>query len=265
MSMVKRIMASCLLLCLVCAAACALAAPTQNFRDFLADEGFDPNDKQVQSHVHFVDQTARAMDVELTVEGMYYDGDTLLIGWKTENLIPEEPALVLYTEVTFDGVPIWADADHPLSFWWPRMFGLFVAGEPINNLMWRFRTEDLERYNLHGEVDVVVYFTVKRPEKPIAVVDPDIHTPYDHEGMEVDRQAMVDAMRTYGVTIAEPGDLDVEAWKEKGYLVLNRYGEHYPKDESEGIAALTGMDMPDTKDQDVSITFRVDLDALAAP
>lgn len=238
----------------------AHAAPSQNWNDFLLDERYAA-DAETASHVLVLGQTEEVLDVALTLEGLYYDGDDFLLGWRMENLRPEEPALVLATDVFIDGTPHFAFADHPLSTWLPEMFGLFVAGDPINNLMKGYHAY-MEDFDWSGEVEVSAYFTVKRPTKPIAVVDPEIHVAYDDEGTETDRQAMMEAMRTYGVTIAEPGDEDVDAWKEKGYLVLNRYGEHYPDDPSEGVSAITGLDLPDSETQEVVMSFHVNLDEL---
>lgn len=259
----KRLVAIWMTLCLLSLSVFALAAPSQNLMDYLADEGIDTSDESAMAHVYTVGDAKEALGVALTLEGMYFDGESLYIGWRTENLRPEEPVLVLYTDVTINGESIRADADHPVSYWWPRMFGLFVAGDPINNLMGRFLVEDTSDYDLQGEAEVSAHFTVMRPTKPLVIIDPEIHVPYDIEDMETDRLAMIEAMQAYGVTIAEPEDTDVAAWQDKGYQVVNRNGEHYLADESEGRAALTGADFPDVETEDVVLSFTVDLDALA--
>lgn len=260
-SFIPRALAICLTLCLLSSA--AFAAATQSLEDFLLDEGIDMADAQARAHVLAIGDAKRALDVEITLEGLYFDGTKLLIGWRTENLTPQKPALVLYTEVQADGVPLRADADHPVSSWWPAMFGLFVAGDPINSLMGRFIIEDAAACDLSGTVEFSAYFVVKRPTKPVVVTDPEIHIPYDHEGTETDRQAMLEAMQAYGVTVADADDTDIQAWREKGYLVVNRFGEHFPQNGAEGVSALTGADLPDTADEEIVLTFQVDLDALA--
>ena len=52
---------------------------------------------------------------------------------------------------------------------------------------------------------------------------------------------------------------------EKGYLVLNRYGDSHLEDWKEGdsVPALMGSDLPDSERQEIVITFHVNLDDLA--
>lgn len=263
--MKKLFLSLCGLLCALLIASIASAAPTQNLMDFLRDEHFDIEDEAVRAHVFTVGQTEEALDVAITLEGLLYTDDTFLIGWRTENLRPLEPALILYTKVTVDGEPIWIYMDHPISRWYPCMFGLFEAGDPINNLMGRFRVNDPETYDLHGDVEVTAYFVVKRPQKPLVVVDPKIHVPYDDEIGERDRHAMISAMQECGVVIAEPGDMDVVTWRERGYIVLNQYGwELNDEGINTGYSVLEGEDMRDCEERNLEISFRVDLDKLLA-
>lgn len=260
----KTIIAIMTLICTLFMVSHSFAEPTQDLWDFLADEGFDTSDSQIRSHVFAVEQTQEALDVALTMEGLLYDGEHFILGWRTENLRPESPALVLYTEVTVNGATIQAYADHPVASWWPAMFGLFVAGDPINNLMGRFRVEDAHAYGWQGEVEVVAHFIVKRPTKPMVVVDPKIHEVYENEGTELDRQAMIHAMQSHGVTIAGLNDMDVAAWQDNGFLVVNQYGEHFLEDGSISSSALKGTDLPDAETKEVKISFRVNLDTLLA-
>lgn len=261
--MQKYFVALWVLLCMLLTSVFASAAPTQNLLDFLQEEQFDTTDAAVLSHVCTIGRTKNALDVAITLEGLLYDGDTFLIGWRTENLRPLEPALILYTKVTMNGVPIWTNVDHPLSRWYPSMFGLFEAGDPINNLMGRFRIYSPDEYDLHGEAVITAYFTVKRPRKPLVVVDPEIHVPYDDEIGKRDRHAMIAAMLECGITIAEPDQMNVAAWREKGYLVLNRIGWPLNDDGiNTGYSALEGADLPDCDEQNVEISFKVHLDKL---
>jgi len=242
----------------------AMAAPTQNWNDFLADYGMDAAHPRTAAHVTIPGRTEEALGVAVSVEGLYYDGETFLLGFRTENLLPESPALVLYTDVFINGAPARAIADHPLSRWFPQLFGLSVAGDPINNLMTDFNA-DMDFFEWSGEAEISSRFIVIKPLKPIVIVDAEIHGAYDHEDMETDRQAMLSALRAGGVAIAEAGDTDADAWREKGYLVLNRYGDSHLEDGKEGdcVPALTGLDLPDSERREIVITFRVNLDELA--
>ena len=242
----------------------ALAAPTQNWNGFLADNGIDVTNPQTAAHGMILGQTKEALGVAVSVEGLYYDGETFLLGFRTENLRPQSPALVLYTDVIINGAPARATADHPLSRWSPHIFGLSVAGDPINNLMTDFNA-DMDYFLWNGAVEVSSHFIVLKPSKPIVIVDAEIHNAYDHEDMEEDRQAMLSALRAEGVTIAEAGDTDADAWREKGYLVLNRYGDSHLEDWKEGdsVPALTGLDLPDAERQEIVIAFHVNLDDLS--
>ena len=65
----------------------------------LADMGLNPTDKQVQSHVLPLTQREQALGVELSLEGLYFDGQRFLLGWKTNNTKPKSPALVQYTQL----------------------------------------------------------------------------------------------------------------------------------------------------------------------
>lgn len=260
----KLIICSLLVLTMAFALTAACAAPTQSFDDLLADYGLDPADSAVQSHVARIGQSVSVLDVELRMEGLYYDGDRLLIGWKTDNLKPEQPALVLYTNVRLGGISVDADADFPISQWWPRVFGLFVTGDPINGLMGAFYSENAKDFLLQGTQEVTVSFTVKRPLEPIAVVDADAHTPYEDADTEADRQSMLAAMETCNVTIAQEGELDVKAWQDKGYLVVNSGGELLNADgTTDDTSMLNGEDLTEADDADITFTFTVDFDALS--
>ena len=251
-------------------AATAYAAPTQSFDDYLADYGLDPSDPEVQSHVLRIGQSVRVLDMELSIEGLYYDGERLIIGWKTNNLRPEQPALVLYTNVRLGGISADADADFPLSLWSPRAFGLSVPDDPLNDLMGAFCREDAQEYDLRGIQEVTVEFTVKRPHKPVAVVDTEIYTLADNGFAKDDIQSMLAAMDACNVTVAPEGDTDVKAWQDNGYLVVNRGGEILNSDgATDDRSILNGEDLInaesviDADEADVAFTFTVDYDALA--
>lgn len=243
----------------------ASAAPAQSFDALLMDHGLDPADPQVLSHSMALHESAEMLGVELALEGLYFDGRTFLLGWRTDNLRPEQPALVLYTNVTLGGISVGADAyaDFPLSQWWPQVFGLFVTGDPVNDLMGAFTLENAQDYALHGVQEVAVYFTVKRPHLPVAVVDANIHTPYADAAAETDRQSMLAAMAACGVTVAQPDELDARAWQDQGYLVVNRAGELLHGDGAAGdMTLLNGEDLIDADVADITLSFTVDYDAL---
>lgn len=260
----KRILCTALTLVVLLQLPAALAAPTQTFADMLADKGLNPTDKQVQSHVLPLTQREQALGVELSLEGLYFDGQRFLLGWKTNNTKPETPALVQYTQLTVGGVPISADADYPIALWWPRAFGLFVTGDPINNLMECFDTRDAADDPLHGVQEVIAYFTVKRPTKPLVVVDGEINTPYEDQDTETDRQSMLAAMKACGVTIAQPGDMDVKTWQARGYEVINQYGD-LANDLSNdtNVEALNGDGWLNADTAAFTLRFTVDFDLLA--
>jgi len=260
----KRILCAVLALVVLLQVSAALAAPTQTFADMLADMGLNPTDKQVQSHVLPLTQREQALGVELSLEGLYFDGQRFLLGWKTNNTKPKSPALVQYTQLTVDGVPISADADYPIALWWPQAFGLFITGDPINNLMDYFDTRDAADDQLHGTREVIAYFTVKRPIKPLVVVDGEINTPYQDQDTETDRQSMLAAMKDCGVTIAQPGDMDVKTWQARGYEVINQYGD-LANDLSNdtNVEALNGDGWLDADTATVTLRFTVDFDLLA--
>jgi len=211
-----------------------------------------------------VSRSEEALGVEISVEGMYYDGKKLAIGWRTNNTQPSQPALVFYTGVTIGGVSIQADYDYPISQWWPRVFGLSVAGDPINDLTDTFYTKNLQGYDLHGVMEVTANFIVKRPRQPIVVIDAEINVPCGDEDTETDRRAMLQAMRDCGVTIAQPGDMDVKTWRERGYLAVDQSGDLI-NDEgtTEGMPAFNGEDMPDADAAEVELSFSVDFDSLS--
>ena len=164
----------------------AAAMPTQNWNDFLADEGIDATSAQTAAHEMILGQTEEALGVALSVEGLYYDGETFLLGFRTENLQPQTPALVLYTDVTINGTPAIATADYPVSLWSPRIFGLSEAGDPIDNLTWAFRAY-MDSFSWNGEVEISSHFIVLKPTKPIVIVDAEIHNAYEYADMEEDR------------------------------------------------------------------------------
>jgi len=255
-----------LLLCIVWIGTAACAAPAQTFDAMLADFGLDASDAQVQAHCLAVDESAEALDTRIGVEGLYYDGERLLIGWKTENLEPGQPVLVLYTNVRIGGISVgdFAYADYPVSLWWPQAFGLSVAGDPLNGLMDAYYTEDAKDFLLEGTQEVEVSFTVKRPTKPLVVVDEDALIPYADADSEADRQSMLAAMEACGVTIAQAGELDVQAWMDKGYLPVNRGGEFLNSSgTTDDMPIFNGEDLIDADTSDITLTFTVDFDALA--
>ncbi|MCL2811714.1 MAG: hypothetical protein FWD25_07480 [Clostridia bacterium] len=225
----RKIVAMLLLVCLLCEACLAYA-------EVLTDE----ND-------YIIDQTAEALGMALTLETLYYDGVTFHLDYRAENLRPETPALVLYTKVMVDGERV-ATTGHPAAHWYPHVFALFMGDEKIYNLSWASFIAQVNEYAWQGEVEVTASFVVKRPTKPMVVVDDEV--------TENDRQAMLEAMRAHGVTIAGLDEMDADVWREKGYLVVNRYGWNTP----DGEFVVT--DLSDVETEEVEITFRVDLDAL---
>ncbi len=258
----KHILWVALVIVMVLALSAASAAPTQTFDALMTDYGITPED--AQAHSLAVAESAEALGVAISVDGIYYDGDRLLIGWKTENLQPEQPVLVLYTNVRLGGISVEADADYPLSLWWPEAFGLFVTGDPINGLMKAFYSENAKDFLLQGTQEVTADFTVKRPQKPIVIVDADVLTPYEDKDTETDRQSMLAALEACGVTIAQPDEMDVQTWMDNGYLVVN-YGGEFLNTEgtTNDMVALNGEDLLDADIVDITLSFTVDFDALA--
>ena len=251
---------------IIIAATAACAAPAQTFEALLAEYGLNAADAQVRAHSLALDENAEALGVRIGIEGLYTDGDRLLIGWKTENTEPERPALVLYTDVRIGGISVGelAFADYPISLWWPQAFGLFVTGDPINGLMNGYYTEEAKDLLLKGKLEVEVSFTVQRPLKPLVMVDADILTPYTDADTEADRQSMLAAMEACGVTVAQPGGLDAQAWMDKGYLPLSYGGDFLGSDgTTDGMAALNGECLADADQADVTLKFTVDFDALS--
>lgn len=252
---------------LLLAVSAASAAPAQTFDVLLGEYGLASANAQLQqSHCAAVSESAEALDTQISVDGLYYDGRCLLIGWKTENLKPEQPVLVLYTNVRVGGISVgnYADADYPVSIWWPQAFGLSVTGDPINGLMDAFYTADAADFLLQGTQEVSVAFTVKRPAKPLVVIDADILTPYADADTETDRQTMLAAMDACGVTIASADELDVQTWMDKGYLVVNAAGEFLNTDgTTDDMPVMNGENLVDADVADIALTFTVDFDALA--
>ncbi|HPF88829.1 MAG TPA: hypothetical protein PK537_12340 [Candidatus Limiplasma sp.] len=256
----------CLAAALLLTVGAASAAPAQSFEALLGEYGLDAADAQVQTHCMTVEESTEAMGARISVEGVYFDGERLLIGWRTNNLAPEQPVLVLYTDVRIGGVSLGneAYADYPISAWWPQVFGLSVTGDPINDLMDAYDLEQAQDYDLQGTQEVSVYFTVKRPIKPLVVVDADVLTPCADADAETDRQSMLAAMDDCGVSIALSDELDAQTWMDKGYLVVNQGGELLNAEgTTNDMAALNGEDLTDADIADVTLTFTVDFDALA--
>jgi hypothetical protein len=265
----KLVFCSLLVLTMVLAVTAVSAAPAQSFDDLLAEYGLDPSDPDVQSHVLKIGQNVRVLDVELSIEGLYYDGECMMIGWKTNNLRPEQLAMVLYTNVRLGGISADADADFPVSRWWPQAFGLCIPGDPLNGLTDAFFREDAQEYALRGTQEVTVDFTVKRPHQPIAVVDDDIYTFCNDADLKADLENMLAAMDASNVTVAPEGDTDVKAWQDQGYLVVNCGGETLNADgTTNDMSILNGEDLinaesvVDADEADVSFTFTVDYDTL---
>ena len=265
----KVIICSLLALTMALAVTAVSAAPAQSFDDLLAEYGLDPSDPAVQSHMLRIGQSVRVLDMELSIEGLYYDGERFLIGWKTDNLRPEQPALVLYTNVRLGGISADADADFPISLWWPQAFGLSIPGDPLNGLMDAFYREDAQEYGLQGMQEVTAEFTVKRPHRPIAVVDAEIYTLVKDGVAKADVQSMLAAMEASGISVALEGDTDVKAWLDQGYLVVNCGGEILNADgATDDRSVLSGEDLIDAEsvidadEADVTFTFTVDYDAL---
>ena len=262
----KSVFCSLLILMVVLAATAASAAPTQSFDDYLADYGLDTSNPEVQSHVLRIAQSVRVLDMELSVEGLYCDGQRLIIGWKTNNLQPEQPALVLYTNVRLGGISADADADFPLSQWSPLTFGLSIPGDPLNDLMGAFYREDAQEYDLQGIQEVAVSFTIKRPHQPIALVDSDLYTLFTDDSFSEGLQNMLAAIQAANVTVAPEGDTDVTVWQDNGYLTVNCGGEILNTDgTTDDMPLLNGEDLIDAEEADVTFTFTVDYDALIGP
>lgn len=130
-----------------------------------------------------------------------------------------------------------ADADFPVALWHPRVFGMQVAGDPRDGIVWAFRVSDVPAQGFEHINQLMVGISVIRPLQPMVVVDEEMLAPQDDAEMEADRLAMIEAMETHGVTVAGPDALDAGTWRAQGYLVLNHNGEEV----AEGVDALTGL------------------------
>lgn len=248
-------------LCLLCMmlSTAASGAATQNLHDFLQDEGYDTTDAQVMQSVHEVGESAEALGVEITVEGLLYDGETLLMGWRTENKTPDELALVQYIEVTAGGQVLDADADHPLSSWIPHYMSRNVHDDPNNNLMGRFIIEHARRYGLAGEVAFVAKFAVQRPIKPLALYDPDGLTRDVEDAAMLDNKAMLDALASQGIPIVESME-EAKALMAQGTVLVAYGGDPLYLSDGEFVSSSIGdLAADDCEQEAFEIAFTVDL------
>ncbi len=252
-----------LLLALALAAAAAFAAPAQTFDALLADYGLDAADPQVRAHILTADESMEVLDLDLRLQGLYYDGQRLLLGWNTYSLEPESPSLVICQGITIGGVSVGGDAGFPCAQWWPRVFGVVPAGEPDNDFMGGFYTDQARAYGLQGTLEIAAAFTVLQPKKPLVVVDANLLTPSGDAAAEADRQSQLTLLEEYGIPVAQSGDLDAAAWRARGYLPISRAGEPLILQAAAySLDTLSTALYADTAEYTLALT--VDFDALAA-
>ncbi len=252
----------------VCWTACAM--PAQSFEEFLTDYqcGYDVHHAQPLNHKD------QALDVAIAVEGVYFDGEWLIAGWRTDNLRPQTTALVLYAELLVNGQRVSADADYPIDIWSPNVFDIGNADHPDGGRV-RGARFDVSGMDLGGEVEITARFIVKRPYQPMVMVNAALDAYFKEMGYaQADIAARKEAIKSHGVTIAGPGEMDPEAWQDKGYFVVDGHGwyavggEYYSALDLNELAAYgsgpfdTDAVPPDMERGEMDITFTLNLDKL---
>lgn len=226
----KRFMSVCAMLTL-CAACAAVPIGDVWAEEALpyhaAKQPFALSERQA-ALLRQIDASETVDGICLTVTGLLFDGEVVVVDWTIENEKPEALALVRVDSVTIEGLPVEAHQDFPWNQWLPRAFGLDVADAPrgpfaVGGMSGRISGETPS----DGKLTICVSASIMRPTKPLAAVDPELIAPETPVPWQEDLDALLLSMRQNGVEVAEADALLPEAWMEKGYAVVDRSGSFY--------------------------------------
>lgn len=168
--------------------------------------------------------------VAITVTGAMYDGEKLALSYSVENLKPENLVSLHIESVTLgnkraDPVFVFPDRES----WIPYAFGmqeLSWSRNPVSGGM------NCIVYSepLRGQQEVIVHYSVHRPLHPLVVLDEGLIEPLDSiedDEYRAEKQALIDAILSSGVKIADRQHQDAQWWNDKGYGVLDITGSFF--------------------------------------
>lgn len=237
----------------------ALALSQTGLLDFLVGNR-EKASPDLKNSMQVIDATAEADHIRLHITGAAYDGEKLAISWETENMSPQNPAMLSVWSVTASGQEVWPNFSAFDGDWLPMLFGLQEEGfdrQIVTGGMVGLAPKE----KLSGQVPVEVKIAIQRPTGPIVVVDESL---YPQEGEdEADQQnrlEMIALLQESGLDIAPQDQLDPQAWVEKGYVPVNEGGQVVGNVDQQSLQGLY-TEYPGLMKKTDTITLQFMLDA----
>lgn len=249
-----------LILVLALAGAAAAATSPQVLRWLVGPDEQPSAGLESIAKTLYVAQTAGDITVRLT--GYVTDGQELALSLEMENAEPTRPVFVVLSSVHMGGVDI---QRHVLSIaydeykWvpWPFLDVLPAERNPVT-YGWKFWIGDVDASESGSELPVTATLHILRPTLPFAIVDEIMHgglAEYD-EDAQAEIQDVIDTLLSFdGTVVAQPDDMDPQAWVERGYIPIDHHCELLT---DEGILGLV------TEEAALTLSFTADLSGAVA-
>ncbi len=181
--------------------------------------------QELVGSVQPLDVEATADNIHVKLTGTAYDGEKLVISWETENLNPDQRAMLSVKSVTAGEKTVWPNYTNLSETWLPYIFGLQEEGFDRHHLKGGMVGLVKGDEKLTGQVPVKVEIAVQRPAGPLVVVD---DTLFDKENDDEESRAYHLKTRalieSFGIMIAKKEEQDPEAWFKKGYIPVDAGG-----------------------------------------
>lgn len=258
------------LLLAVCVQAGNAFAQEASLVEVLHTGGMAAYQDALSDSIQVLNETVTVDGVKLTATGLVYDGERFAIGWTAENL-QQDAALVTFEAVRVGGEVLTPSTELPAVSWLPNVFGLDSVSMPVESITGGMQAE-VNGKNWQGRVPVEIVVTVKRPEKPVAVVDAELYKTHADERVREQYVNMRFRMEQFWLTVAGEDALDPAAWERDGYMVVDCKGQYYINGMFYNEVELLGIEAsgsglvkaPQMRSERVSISAMLDVDAAMA-
>jgi hypothetical protein len=237
----------------------ALALSQAGLLDFLIGNP-EKASMELKDSMQLIDTTEEFDHIRIRITGAAYDGEKLAISWESQNLNPQEPAMLSMRSVTAGGEDIWPNFSAFDGDWLPMLFGLQEEGfdrQKVSGGMVGLAA----REQLTGQVPVEVKVAIQRPTGPLMVVDVSL---YPQEGENEDdkafREERMALVKETGLAIAPHDQLNPKTWINKGYVPVDDSGQIFGHSEQQGNALYTEYPGLMKDAGIITLTFTLDAD-----
>jgi len=203
----------------------AIAATQMGLLRFLFGDNTHEASEDLLNSIQPLNVISEVDDISIHITGGLYDGQRFLVSWDIENSDPENYALVEVESIQFNGSPVRFDNAQtndkviPDPFETSKEAGSIVSGG-VRGYVDDELTTDTPK--------VLITFALSYPVGKFVVVDESLYgDDQDNAQWRSDQQRRI---KSADVLIAGQDELSVDEWVQKGFTVIDAYGNarHMP-------------------------------------